>query len=131
MSSTRLPFRHTPWSLRIAILATVCGYLVFAARGLYVVASIRFEFVLLVLIAIAISLAVGLVRRSASARTFTVWVLWLIVFVIPIGVINPFAAIDWAPNFPSVEKLALIVYSGVAVSLMLLHFFIKHKRYFG
>lgn len=72
----------------------------------------------------------GLWRLKTWARWITVFVLWFCVIVIPIGVLNPFAAMEWEGGAPRWELLASCVALGVALGLFLLHILGKHKREF-
>jgi hypothetical protein len=58
--------------------------------------------------------------------------LWFFVIAIPLGTLNPFAAMnDYGPNPPSVWELAAKVYAGVAVAVFALHILGKYKSEFG
>lgn len=57
--------------------------------------------------------------------------LWLIAVFLPLGLINPFAAIDNPdPTPPSALRLALLVYPWVATSLFAIHVLGKYKNEF-
>ncbi|MFZ5483567.1 MAG: hypothetical protein ACOZB0_04980 [Pseudomonadota bacterium] len=77
-------------------------------------------------------LAWGLWRRKRLARRVAVVLLWWLVLVLPIGVINPFAAMDGAidPDTP-LWHLALPVFGVVAIALLALHVLIKYRSAFG
>lgn len=77
-------------------------------------------------------LAWGLWRRKRLARRVAVVLLWWLVLVLPIGVINPFAAMDGAidPDTPF-WQLAVPVFGGVALALLALHVLIKYRSAFG
>jgi hypothetical protein len=108
-----------------------CAYFVLAAWLAYLAVSSDMMFLRLSVATIACLLAAGLLRRSASARTFTVWVLWFIVIVVPFGMINPFAAINGrGPPFPDVWDLVIWIYPCVAAALVVLHILGKHKKEF-
>lgn len=69
----------------------------------------------------------GMWRLKKWARWITVFVLWFCVIVIPIGVLNPFAAMEWEGGAPQWEVLASWVAGGVALGLFVLHVLGKHK----
>ena len=73
---------------------------------------------------------VGLWRRTTWARSILVFILWIAVFLVPLGVVNPFMASDLGDQAPAVGRLVLIVYSLVALFLLLLHLLQKHKNEF-
>lgn len=77
-------------------------------------------------------LAWGLSRRHPVARQVALALLWLVIIVMPIGVINPFAAMD---GLVSVDmplwRLLVPVFSGVAVALFMVHILGKYKAAFG
>lgn len=88
-------------------------------------------FALLIAAGLWIPLAVGLWLLHPLARGVTVVILWVIVIVAPVGLINPFAAInDYGPDFPSVGTLVAYIYPVVACGVYLLHVLIKHKSEF-
>jgi hypothetical protein len=77
-------------------------------------------------------LAWGLWQRRPLARRVAVALLWLIVVVLPIGVINPFAAMDGAIDIDTpLWQLALPVFGVVAAALFALHILGKYKAEFG
>lgn len=76
-------------------------------------------------------LAWGLWRLHPVARKVSVVLLWLVVIVLPIGVINPFAAMDGMVDpHASLWTLLVPVYSVVALALFMLHILGKHKSAF-
>lgn len=74
----------------------------------------------------------GLWQMHPVARRVAVTLLWLIVVVLPIGVINPFAAMDGvvATDKP-LWQVALPVFGVVAMAVFTLHILGKHKAEFG
>jgi hypothetical protein len=82
---------------------------------------------LLTAVALWLPLAWGLWRRHPLARRVAQALLWLIVIVLPIGLINPFAAMDGLVS-GSIWALAVPVYGIVAVALFCLHILGKHKE---
>lgn len=77
-------------------------------------------------------LAWGLWQRRPLARKVAVALLWLVVIVLPIGVINPFAAMDGAIDIDTpLWRLALPVFGAVAAALFALHILGKYKAEFG
>ncbi|WP_188450316.1 hypothetical protein [Arenimonas maotaiensis] len=83
-------------------------------------------------IAFWVILAAGLWLRIVLARWVALTILWAIVFVIPLGTINPFAAMDeLGPYPPPVWKLLLFYVSPwVIPSLFAIHVLGKHKQTF-
>lgn len=75
------------------------------------------------------ALAVGLWLRFPAARWIALTILWAIVFIVPLGTINPFAAMDeLGPHPPSVWQLLLFrVVPWVLPSLFAIHVLGKHK----
>jgi hypothetical protein len=84
-------------------------------------------------VAAAIPFAVfswGMWRLKKWARWFTVIVLWFCVIVVPVGLLNPFAAMEWQGGAPRWEVLAFWVALGVVLGLFLLHVLGRHKAEF-
>lgn len=76
-------------------------------------------------------LALGLWRRHALARRVALVLLWLVIVILPIGVINPFAAMDGLiPADTPTWRLAAPVYALVALALVMAHVLGKHKAEF-
>ena len=79
-----------------------------------------------------IPLAWGLWILHPLARKVTVALLWMVVTVLPIGVINPFAAMDGAIDIDiPLWRLALPVVGGVGLALVALHILGKYKTEFS
>ena len=74
-------------------------------------------------------LAWGLWRLHPVARKVTVILLWLIVIILPIGLINPFAAMDGLVA-ADLMNVAVSVYGIVAAALFCLHILGKYKKEF-
>lgn len=73
----------------------------------------------------------GLWSLRPFARKVAVAMLWLVVIVLPIGVINPFAAMDGMIDLrASLWALIVPVYGVVALALVMLHILGKHKSAF-
>lgn len=73
----------------------------------------------------------GLWQMHPLARRVVVVLLWFIVLVLPVGVINPFAAMDGAiPADQPIWQIALPLFGLVAVALFMLHVLGKHKAEF-
>ena len=82
-------------------------------------------------LAIWIPLAVGLWKLKKMARGATILMLWYVVIIVPLGMINPFAAInDYGPNPPNVWSLAAWIYPCVVIALCVLHILGKYKKEF-
>ncbi len=75
-------------------------------------------------------LAWGLWRLHPLARKVAVLLLWLVVIVLPIGLINPFAAMDGLVSVAPLQ-VAIPVYGVVAMALFCLHILGKHKKAFN
>lgn len=77
-------------------------------------------------------LAVGLIQLHSWARMLVVVMLWFAIIIVPLGLINPFAAMnDYGPYPPSVWVLSIWVYSGVAAAVLVLHLLGTYKSNFG
>lgn len=77
-------------------------------------------------------LAWGLWRLHPLARRVAVALLWLVVIVLPIGIINPFAAMDGAVDISQpLRRLVVPVFGGVAVALFMLHILGQYKAQFS
>lgn len=76
------------------------------------------------------TLSCGMWRLKQWARWITVGAIWIGIIVIPIGVLNPFAAMDWEGGAPRWEVLASWIALGVASGLFVLHVLGKHKGEF-
>jgi len=74
-------------------------------------------------------LAWGLWQMHPLARKVAVILLWLIVIVLPIGLINPFAAMDGLVS-GELQDVAVPVYGIVAAALFCLHILGKYKKEF-
>lgn len=87
---------------------------------------------LVVALLLWLPLAWGLWRLHPLARRVAVALLWLVVIVLPIGVINPFAAMDGAVDIGQpLWHLLVPVFSGVALALFMLHILGKYKAEFS
>ncbi len=76
-------------------------------------------------------LGAGLWLRLHIARGLALMILWFVAIFLPLGLINPFAAMDSSdPSLPSVWYLALLIYPWVAVSLFAIHVLGKYKNEF-
>ncbi len=77
--------------------------------------------------------AYGLIRLSRWARYGVIVILWLLIIVVPIGVINPFFASDLAASgteAPPVEILLAIIAPFVIWGVFCLHILGKYKTKF-
>ena len=87
---------------------------------------------LLVSLLLWLPLAWGLWRLHPLARRVAVALLWLMVIVLPIGLINPFAAMDGAIDpHTSISTLAIPIYALVGLAVFMLHILGKHKQAFS
>ncbi len=115
------------WTL-IGLVVT-CGWVVYRSvlrvlDGDYVAGALGISFWTL--------LAAGLWLRLPPARWTALAILWPIVFIIPLGTINPFAAMDeLGPYPPPVWRLLLFhVAPWVIPSLFAIHVLGKYKSAF-
>jgi hypothetical protein len=76
------------------------------------------------------ALSLGMWRLKRWARWSTILALWFCVIVVPIGVLNPFAAMEWEGGAPPWETLALWVGIGIVIGLGILHVLGKHRAAF-
>jgi len=73
-------------------------------------------------------LACGLWMLRPSARRVVVLVLWFLIVVLPVGIINPFTAMDeLGPDPPSAWVLAAWVYPFVGLGVFFLHVLGKYR----
>ncbi len=76
-------------------------------------------------------LALGLWRLKELARRVVSVLIMACVFLVPPGLINPFAAMNRSTaDMPDVWELALMVYPWVALGLLLVHILGKHRAEF-
>lgn len=115
--------------LRFALymLISVCLWLIVSAAQMAFSGRLLPLFISLFLWA---PLAWGLWRLHPLARKVAVILLWLIVIVLPIGLINPFAAMDGLVS-GKLQDVAVPVYGAVAVALFVLHILGKYKSEFS
>jgi hypothetical protein len=77
-------------------------------------------------------LAWGLWHLHPLARKVALALLWLLIVILPIGVINPFAAMDGAISLDTpLWQLAVPLFGTVAAALFAVHILIKHKAAFS
>jgi hypothetical protein len=76
------------------------------------------------------ALSWGMWRLKRWARWITVPALWFCVIVVPIGVLNPFAAMEWEGGAPPLASLAPWVGFGIVIGLGVLHVLGKHRADF-
>lgn len=123
-SAQALEFRLIQGGLIAALLALSASAVVDALAGRWLPLVLALVFWL--------PLAWGLWRRHRLARLGVLAVLWLLLGVLPLGVLNPFAAIDGAlPLDMPLWRLALPVFALVAVVLFLIHVLDKYRAVFG
>ena len=72
---------------------------------------------------------VGLIRTNVWAINAISSIIIVLCIFVPIGAINPYAAMDMI-NPPPVEKLAVKVYSFVAIGLIYVYLLNKFKHFF-
>jgi hypothetical protein len=126
-------FARAPTELRIVVSLLVTVYAVAFLRCAQLVFNGSNADLFSVVYALVwLSLAIGLATFSKGGRVGTLVFLWFVVIVVPLGAINPFAAINsYAPNYPSVWKLVTWIYPFVALAVYFLHVLGKHKHSFG
>lgn len=113
------------WTL--LILAIVCAW--FALHGMLL--ALRGERWGAIAALFFLMLGLGLWLRLHIARLLALGLLWLIVVVVPIGVINPFAAMgNQGPNLAPMGDLVLRIAPWLIVSLFVIYVLGKHKREF-
>jgi len=116
--------RWTLVALAVACLVTATRYLQFAIGGepLYGVVAVVFW----------VPLAIGLWLLKPVARLVATGVLWFVVVVVPLGTINPFAAMDeLGPNPPPVWELVVFwVAPWVVPALFAIHVLGRYKAEF-
>lgn len=113
------------WTLLALVLACAWATL----QGMMQVAGGQLQgFVFAVLFLL---LGLGLWLRLHIARLFVLVILWCIVIVAPIGIINPFAAMDgYSSNPPPVWHMVLRIAPWVIVALFVIHVLGKYKNEF-
>lgn len=118
-------------ALKAVLAALIAGCLALAASALS--SAFAGQYVPLLFAAVLwLPLAWGLWRRRPLARRVAVALLWLVVIVLPIGVINPFAAMDGAIAIDiPLWRLALPVFGIVGLALFALHILGKYKTEFS
>jgi hypothetical protein len=87
----------------------------------------------LIMLAAWLMLGYGLWRLHPVARGIVVFLLWIAIAVLIVGVINPFTAGDLMlarGGAPSAWELALWIAPLIAASLVVLHILGKHKAEF-
>ena len=121
-SANSRTLRWTLFSLALACLWPV-------ARGVMLIAAGQLQGLLT--IGFFALLGAGLWLRLRVARGLALVILWFVAIFLPLGLINPFAAMDNpAPNPPSAWHLALLIYPWVVVSLFAIHVLGKYKDEF-
>lgn len=115
----------------LLLLVALC-----AAQGLYWIAIliVRPFWGALLMAAFWSALGTGLWMLHPIARGVAVFLLWLLMFVLIVGVINPFSAGDILAQGgtpPPAWQLALWVAPPVAVVVAILHILGKYKPHFG
>ena len=113
------------WTLLALVLA--CAW--FALHGVQLVIGGQLQG--LVTATFFLLLGLGLWLRQHIARIFVLVMLWFVVIVVPVGMINPFAAMDdYGPSPPSVWHLVLQIAPWVIASLFAIHVLGKYKHEF-
>ncbi len=81
---------------------------------------------------VLLAVAVGLWHLQEWSRAVVVAFIWLLIIVVPLGLINPFAAMDELGSNPaSAWQLAVSIYPSVGLGIFVLHILGKHKREFS
>jgi len=121
-ATNSLVLRWTLVALTAAFLWAAFRYIQFAVAGhpLYVL-----------LAAFLVPLALGLWLLIPAARLLALAACWIVVFIVPLGTINPFAAMEFGPNPPALWELIVFrVAPLVGPSLFAIHVLGKHKSEF-
>lgn len=118
------PLKRVIWTLIAVCLVLVASSLRLALNGNYLPLGVS--------ALLWLPLGWGLWRMHRMARRVAVGLLWVIVVVLPIGIINPFAAMDGRVSIDTPSwQLAVPVFSLVAIAVYMLHILGKHKAAFG
>jgi len=118
--------------LKAVVLSLVAGLIALAVRGVASTFDHASVYGPVILAAALLALAAGLWRMQEWARSAVVFVIWLLIIVVPLGRINPFAAADGLGlNPPSAWQLAFSIYPWVALGIFVLHVLGKHKLAFS
>lgn len=120
-----------PLALRIVLALLIAGCLALAALALASAVNGRLLPALFAAL-LWLPLAWGLWRRRPLARLAALALLWLIIVILPIGVINPFAAMDGAISLDTpLWQLLVPAFGAVAAALFAVHVLIEHKAAFS
>jgi hypothetical protein len=120
----------SPAALKTVLIVLIAGCMLLAVSAILQALSGRL-LPLLIAALLWLPLAWGLWRMRPLARKIAVALLWLIAVVLPIGVINPFAAMDGAIDINTpIWQLALPVFGLVGLALFALHILGKYKTEF-
>ena len=125
-----LPQTKTP-VLRLTVIGLAATFACFAVRYLQWAAQGELLYGVIAIL-LWLPLSVGLWRLLPPARDIAQAVLWLIVIVIPLGTLNPFAAMDeLGPGPPPAwEVLLFWVAPWVVPALFAIHVLGKFKSEF-
>jgi len=118
----------TPPALKavLAVLVVVCSLFVASA----VLQALSGSYPSLLFAALCWGpLAWGLWKLHPVARRVSVALLWIVVVVLPIGLINPFAAMDRVVS-GSLWEVAIPIYGAVAAALFCIHILAKYEQEF-
>jgi hypothetical protein len=125
-----LPAVSSP-ALKRVLLLLICACAAIVGNALLLAWNGRY-LPLALSVVLWLPLVWGLWMLHPLARKVTVGLLWMVVLILPIGVINPFAAMDGAINTDvPLWRLALPVFGIVGLALFALHILGKHKAEFG
>jgi len=114
--------------LLLSVVALLAAFYAFSAVAL-ALNTVRAPISLAVALPFA-ALSWGMWRLKRWARWITVPALWFCVIIVPIGVLNPFAAMEWEGGAPPWETLAAWVALGIVIGLSFLHVLGKHRADF-
>jgi hypothetical protein len=115
--------------LASTLILVVFGFVWLVFRGIQIVFA--GQLIGLFSVLLGIFLGSGLWLRLRAARLFVLAVLWFFVIVVPLGTINPFAAMDHhGPNLPSAWELVLRIAPPFLASLFGIHVLGKYKNEF-
>ncbi len=124
LPSTQFPL------LRWTLLVLVAGCVWLAIRDLQLAFSGELLYGVLAL-GLWVPLAIGLWLRYSVARWVAIVVLWVVAVAVPLGTVNPFAAMDeLGPNPPPLWQLLIKVAPWVIGPLFAVHVLGKYKKEF-
>ena len=124
-------WKDHPLSLRVAVIAVSILLLLAAAgrvQSWYASSGALLSPSLALLFAAS---SYGMLRMMSWARGLAVVILWILIYVLVGGIINPYMASDWSAGTPpSVATLLAYIVPAVTAIVWVLHILGKYKRRF-